>query len=367
MDSEARRERVPVGSLLRSCRLRAGVTLADAAETLNIRRPYLDAIEEGRYGDLPGPTYALGFVRGYAEYLGLDGNEVTRRFRAETAGIEQPGTKVPGAKRPGLKRPRTKAMLQFPLAASETASPKAGVLLVGVMIALVAYGGWYALTAGNGFPPNLIAPLPARLAALLPDARVAPDPPSPQTLPPLPKRAPVDPAPVDPDAPKEQQSESPAPATASAGRPAPERLMTAEAAPSEPMPSEAMMPEAEPTLASGLPSADPPVADLAGADSMAAAEGAAAEGPRVILQASQESWVEIRDRFNKRVVSRLMAAGDHLEVPDEAGLRLTVGNAGGLVIKVDGQAVPPLGGPGVVLRDVSLEAARLQHADAGAN
>jgi cytoskeleton protein RodZ len=357
MDGEARRERVSVGSLLRSCRLRAGVTLADAAETLNIRRPYLHAIEEGRYGDLPGPTYALGFVRGYAEYLGLDGNEVTRRFRAETAGTERFGTNEPGTKRPG-----TKAMLHFPLAASETASPKAGILLVGAMIALVAYGGWYALTAGNGLPPELVAPLPARLAALLPDARIVPETPSPQTLPPMPGRAPVERgaverAPADPDATKGRQSESSARATAFEGQPALERSATAEG-----VPSEAVASEADPALASNVLATDLPVTDPAGADPVAAADR-----PRVILQASEESWVEIRDRFNKRVLSRLMAAGDRLEVPDEAGLRLTVGNAGGIVIKVDGHPVPPIGGPGVVLRNVSLEAARLQQADVGAN
>jgi cytoskeleton protein RodZ len=350
MDGEAKRERVSVGSLLRACRLRAGVTLADAAETLNIRRPYLHAIEEGRYGDLPGPAYALGFVRGYAEYLGLDGNEVTRRFQAETAGTERAKTKEPGAKRPG-----TKAMLHFPLAASETASPKSGVLLVGAMIALVAYGGWYALTAGNGLPPNLVAPLPARLAALLPDARVVPDPPSPETLPPIPKRTPVDRAPAEPDVTEGRQSDSPA--TASEEQPALERPATAER-----VPSEAVVSQAEPAPAPALPSADP-----AGADPVSADPVATADRPRVVLQASQESWVEIRDRFNKRVLSRLMAVGDRLEVPDQAGLRLTVGNAGGIVITVDGQAVPPLGGPGVVLRNVSLEAARLQHADGGAN
>ena len=360
MDGEARRERVSVGSLLRSCRLRAGVTVADAAETLNIRRPYLHAIEEGRYGDLPGPAYALGFVRGYAEYLGLDGNEVTRRFRAETAGAERVKTKEPGARRPG-----TKVMLHFPLAASETASPKAGVLLVGAMIALVADGGWYALTAGTGLSPELVAPLPGRLAALLPDTRSVPETSSPQALSPIPgralmERAAVERAPADSDATQGRQSQPLPRATASGGQPLLERPATAEGVPSETVAS-----EAEPVLASNLPVTEPAVADPAGADPAGA--DPVADRPQVILQASEESWVEIRDRFNKRVLSRLMAAGDRLEVPDEAGLRLTVGNAAGIVISVDGHSTPPLGGPGVVLRNVSLEAARLQQAAAGAN
>jgi cytoskeleton protein RodZ len=352
MDGEAKRERVSVGSLLRACRLRAGVTLVDAAQTLNIRPPYLHAIEEGRYGDLPGPAYAVGFVRGYAEYLGLDGNEVTRRFRAETARTGGSGIKEPGAKRARTKRPGTKAMLPFPLAASETASPKAGILFVGAMIAFVAYGGWYALTAGNGLPPELVVPLPARLAALLPDARIVPE--TPQTLPRMPESAPVDPEPVN-RAPVEQAAASPdateSPQSGSSAIPS-EGQPRLERATAEGVPLEAGVSEAEPALASHSPVADPVTT---------------AGRPQVILQASEESWIEIRDRFNKRVLSRLMTVGERLEVPDETGLRLTVGNAGGIMIWVDGQPVPPLGGPGVVRRNVPLEAARLQHADAGAN
>ena len=50
---------------------------------LRIQHSYLQAIEEGEIDRLPGPTYAVGFVRAYAEYLGLEGNKVAERFREE--------------------------------------------------------------------------------------------------------------------------------------------------------------------------------------------------------------------------------------------------------------------------------------------
>ena len=44
---------------------------------------HLKAIEDSRFQELPGPTYAVGFVRTYGSYLGLDGEDVVRRFREE--------------------------------------------------------------------------------------------------------------------------------------------------------------------------------------------------------------------------------------------------------------------------------------------
>jgi len=55
----------------------------DVAAELRIRESYLDAIERGELEALPGPAYQLGFVRAYARILGLDGDEILRRFRAE--------------------------------------------------------------------------------------------------------------------------------------------------------------------------------------------------------------------------------------------------------------------------------------------
>ena len=82
-------ERGGIGAMLREARQKTGVDLRDVAEALRIQYAYLEAIEEGRYGDLPGSTYALGFVRAYAEYLNLDIQEVVRLLKAEARGLSQ--------------------------------------------------------------------------------------------------------------------------------------------------------------------------------------------------------------------------------------------------------------------------------------
>ncbi|MBE3553121.1 MAG: helix-turn-helix domain-containing protein [Kyrpidia tusciae] len=65
-----------VGQLLRKTREGRGLTLEEVAEATKIRSVYLEAIERGDLSALPPGVYARGFVRAYAEFLGLDGNEV---------------------------------------------------------------------------------------------------------------------------------------------------------------------------------------------------------------------------------------------------------------------------------------------------
>ena len=57
-----------VAVLLRESREHSGETINDIADVLRIRQTYHKAIEDGRFTELPGQTYAIGFVRAYAEY-----------------------------------------------------------------------------------------------------------------------------------------------------------------------------------------------------------------------------------------------------------------------------------------------------------
>ena len=62
-----------VGTTLRKARTDRGVELSEVEAATKIRRRYLSAIENEAWDVLPGPAYAAGFVRAYADYLGLDG------------------------------------------------------------------------------------------------------------------------------------------------------------------------------------------------------------------------------------------------------------------------------------------------------
>ena len=76
-----------IGSSLREARTRQGLDFPELEERTKIRPKYLRALEDERFDLLPAPTYVRGFLRSYAEALGLDGqpfvDEYTSRFAVE--------------------------------------------------------------------------------------------------------------------------------------------------------------------------------------------------------------------------------------------------------------------------------------------
>ena len=73
-----------IGSSLKDARLRKGLDLAAAAEATKIRSRHLQALEDEQFDVLPGQTYVRGFLKTYADFLGLDGqlyvDEYSSRF-----------------------------------------------------------------------------------------------------------------------------------------------------------------------------------------------------------------------------------------------------------------------------------------------
>src|SRR5260370_42646997 len=92
---------------------------------LRIRAGYIEAIEEGRYDRLPAAVYALGFLKGYAVHLGLDGEEAVRRFKLEAAGLE------------------SQRDLSFPAPLAERSVPGGAMVLAALILAVCGYGVWY--------------------------------------------------------------------------------------------------------------------------------------------------------------------------------------------------------------------------------
>jgi hypothetical protein len=62
-----------IGNSLREARLRQGLELPQVELATKIRAKYLRALEEEQFEILPSGTYIKGFMRSYAEFLGLDG------------------------------------------------------------------------------------------------------------------------------------------------------------------------------------------------------------------------------------------------------------------------------------------------------
>ena len=135
MDAEA----VEIGSALREARERLGLELGDVERDTRIRTRYLAALEQERFELLPGRAYAKGFLRVYAEFVGLDGRLLIEAFDARVPEPESESAAPPVARR-RTRAPRPRAL---PLA------------LVGAVLAAVAIAAWQ-LSGSN--PPKAAPP-----------------------------------------------------------------------------------------------------------------------------------------------------------------------------------------------------------------
>ena len=395
-----------VGALLKASRLRCGEDLRDVAHSLKIRYAFLDAIEGGRFADLPGPAYAAGFVRSYADYLGLDSEEVVRRFKKEA-----------------VPTPQHQSHLDFPSPVSESGMPKAAIVFVGLLIAVVGYGGWYVTSGKGNLLKELVAPVPEEMAqpAEAPAQETAAAPegtapaiasgdgklfqaapalegkpategtPVPAVSEPVPALA-LQPTPIQAEAPKPVEPVAaavPAPA-AQPEKPVDTKDKAAKAKAEQEAKDKAAKEkaEAEAKARAEQEAKDKAAKEKAEAEAKAKAEAAAsplpgaapaqpaaeatpagnrvfgapeAEVARVVIKATSDSWVQIRDEAkNQTVTTRVLRAGDTYRVPTQAGLKLATGNAGALEIRVDGERVPAVGSPGMVRRGIVLDPDRLK-------
>jgi hypothetical protein len=71
-----------IGNSLREARVRRGIELPQAEQATKIRSKYLRALEEEHFELLPAETYVKGFLRTYADYLGLDGQLYVDEFNS---------------------------------------------------------------------------------------------------------------------------------------------------------------------------------------------------------------------------------------------------------------------------------------------
>ena len=82
---------------------------------------------------------------------------------------------------------------------------------------------------------------------------------------------------------------------------------------------------------------------------------------QIVLKAIENVWLEIRDENRVTLFSRVLSTGEEYWIPvDSKGLSMTLGNAGGLQISVDGQSLPLLGKTGQVIRKLNLDPEKLK-------
>jgi cytoskeleton protein RodZ len=311
-----------IGVMLRKRREEVGQDLAAISAVTHIKPVFLKAIEEGRRKDLPGTAYMIGYIRTYADYLGFDGNRLITDYHAELAG-----------QRKWIDK-RADPVEPAPAAAAVSQIQASPVVVLGgvIVLALAAYGAWSIFSGVEG---------ETETAAIETSAE---------------EPAPAEPAPAEEPEGAASQPTAPSPTNAEASTGAEPAAPAEETAPADPAPA-----AAEDQV--------PPEADIASTGEEVVEESppqAAAEGQtgKIVVRARLESWIQVTNERKEVVFSRVLRSGETYTVPEEKGLMLTTGNAGGIEISVNGKKVKSLGTVGLVKRDIPLDPRKLQDGSA---
>lgn len=310
-----------VGAELRAARLRRGEDLRGIAQSLRIKRDHLEALEEGQYDNLPPRAYAIGFIRSYAEYLGLDPRHVVDRFKLEIDAVEQAA-----------------ADLIFPKMSDTRRLPRGAAIVIAMIVAAGVYGGWILSRSADQVMTERVPSLPGSVEQMASENTSD----QPGTV----ASAPGD--------------------TASASTPSASDI-TPTTSVYAPNPIDQMPGETQDYVS-------PETGDAAASDAADAAlldtslpalpEGAAygtenVDGRVTIRARKNDAWIRVEDAHGKVLIERTLQAGDSYRAPGQPGVILVARDASAFELLVDGQSLGLAGPPTLVLTGKPLDAVDL--------
>lgn len=290
-----------VGAYLRELRARRGVSIDEVARTTRVAQRYLAALEADAFDSLPAPVFTRGFIRAYCQALAEPPEEALACYDSRDGCIPRTPRRPAALPRSGAAQPRTR-----------------GALLVSFLL-LVVLG--MAL-----FTMALVIQPPDRVERVIAEVPSIPEPTTPAPGAAHPVRIP---APDSPPAPAAPADPARPPATP------PAALAPAPAAPPA-APVTAMRPASD----AGAPPA--------GAPSLETVAGGVASPYRLVARTHATTWIRVRTE-DGRSSEENVPAGEVREWVSDRPFVLTIGNAGGVSLELNGRALPPLGAPGAVI------------------
>lgn len=287
-----------VGNLLKEMRIQKGLKIAEISKKLCIRAFYLEAIEESRYQDIPEFPYGAGFIRSYADFLGLNSSNIIELYKEET--------NVNPDKNIYVLEPQAEATV-----------PGKKYVLISILALAAVYLVWYSYNAGHDIslaPEEIVADTTADLGGVSSEQPIA-----------------VDDYSVTVDS---------APIVAGEVMPAPleaeqqivmtnESFVEPETAPTVSAPAEAVAPKAE-----AKPEAPKEVKPEA-----KPVKAAAVPGEGVVIDVTKEVWIEAKDA-DKLYLSKVLQPGDRYTVPEVKGMILSAGKVDGVNVYINGKLTP---------------------------
>ena len=283
-----------MGSLaadLKTEREKRNTSLAQVASDTRISLHYLESLEEGRYGELPGGMYNRAFLRAYCESLNLNQPEIMQRYEVEVAA---PMDKLP---KPRVHIPQTSSSLR--------PNP---VLIWSLALLISAIGiffsrHWIAAVFSPYFSQRPAASLPHEL-----EQKLAP-PPSAQSA-------------------SLEGTQAAEPSAAPVNTPPESSPLMPSTAQTEPAPAAGIA-----QTAVSPDSAPPPLQSSL----------------QLEIAATQQCWISV-EQDASRSFRKLMNPGDVQRLYAAEQFFIIVGNAGGVQLKINGKPAKSLGKPGEVVK-----------------
>ena len=281
-----------LGPYLRGLREAKGMSLDDIARSTRVGRRHLEALESDTFTELPAPVFVKGFIRAYCEFLDSSSDEALGLYRETTGEPAAPH----GPLRP-LLAPRTR---------------RAGPLAISIILFIALGASLFALRLGLQSSRKDSVSAPAKEEA--------------------------------------RKAATPAPAASAAklaaGMPTAPSTAPTPAAPSAP--PAALAPSSSSAALTTTASASPPTPPSS------SAPGEAKPGNHhLIVRAIEPTWLRVQVDEGQ-VAEELLQAGAVREWTATRRFTLTVGNAGGVEIDLDGKRMPSLGAKGAVIQRLVL-------------
>ncbi len=324
----------PLGDYLKQARKKKGLSLEQIASRTKIQEHHLLALESEDFGNLPAKVFAKGFVRSYAKSLGLEEDEALQRF-LDTS-------------RTFYAQPHPEDAQQTHVQVTLEAPPRQGVnwsLAFGGLIVIVALAIWY------GFPEKQATEV------------VLSEPET--TIPTEPREEPIQPIVDSREDPQENveplQPEESTPTQAT--HPAVESVPTQAALPTPEVVS--IQPIATPT--------DSPITESAPSGPSEPSTSLSPSTPPAIsispttpekvttvfdkqtleIEATELTWVVVKSD-QQDPSEALLQPGQRVTWKADTQFLVTLGNAAGVIIHLNGQTQGPFGKPGQVVREIRL-------------
>ena len=283
-----------LGLYLRGLREAKGMSLDDIARTTRVGRGHLEALESDTFEELPAPVFVKGFIHAYCEFLDSSSDEALGLYRETTGEPAAPQ----GPLRP-LLAPRTR---------------RAGPLAISIILFVALGISLFALRLGLQSSRKDIVAAPVKE-----EARKATTP--------MPAASPSTPAADTSGAPSTSQTP---------------------AAPPPPAPAAILPPASSSTALSPSSSASAPTPP-----SSSGTSEAKPGNHHLIVRAIEPTWLRVQVDEGQ-VAEELLQAGAVREWTATRRFTLTVGNAGGVEIDLNGKRMPSLGAKGAVIQRLVL-------------